>query len=102
MIRILLLGSEMSPASPEDVVQIHYLSRLDRGGVCRIEVRTPGRLLDSYDVTKRTAEAIGRCLQKRCTVPLQLAFAGLGHPTLGPNPIRNELIRIRDRYRRWT
>jgi len=98
---IMLLGSRHERPTPDDITQIHYLAKLDGGGVSRIEIRIPGRLLCSYDVTVRTAKAILRCLRERCTAPLMMAMGGLASPTLGPNPILDELIRVRDRYRRW-
>lgn len=98
---VLLFGRLIEHVTPEDIAQIHYLARLDRGGVCRVEIRTTGRLLDAYEVTTGTARAVLRCLSRHHVLPLQMAVMGLGDEILGDNPIRTELIRVRDRYRRW-
>ena len=99
---IMLLGSRYDGPTADDITQIHYLARMDRGGASPIEIRVPGRLLDSYHVTMRTARAILRCLRAHCTAPLMMAMGGLASPTIGPNPILDELVRVQDRYRRWT
>jgi DNA-directed RNA polymerase subunit RPC12/RpoP len=94
-------GIRYDSPTADDVTQIHYLARLDRGGASRVEVRTTGRLLDCYSVTKGTAKAIGRCLRCGQCIPLVMARAGLRCPELGSTPILAELERVRGRYARW-
>ncbi len=101
MIWIDIDGHRYCSPTADDITQIHYLARLDRGGVARIEVRATGRLLDTYEVTRGTAEAIKRCLQDRCLVPAALGMAGLRCPVIGHTPILAELERVRGRYTRW-
>ncbi len=96
-----ILGRRIGNVTAEDIAQLHLLARLDRGGVSRIEIRIPGRLLDSYHVTERMARAIKGCLMAGYRVPLQLAHVALSSPHLGGNPILGELVRVQERYRLW-
>lgn len=95
-------GLQFTGLSPEEIVQLYMLAKLDRGGQSMVEIRADGRLRTRYNVTRRMGRAMERCLMARCTIPLQAAFEGLCYPILGDNPVKDELVRMRDRCLSWT
>ena len=52
---VTLLDHRIAHVTPEDIAQIHYYAKLDRGGACAVRVGFGDRVLDSYGVTGATA-----------------------------------------------
>ena len=98
-----VLEHRLDHVTPDDIMQLHYLAKLDRGGVCRVVVGAE-RVLDAYEVTKSTAQLIYWCLVSGDIEPVRLALVGLRarDRTARPaHPFARELMRVRGRYQRW-